>query len=314
MSINMHILIEQMIMFFIMLGCGFVFSKVNLITKEVLQAISKIIVNLACPMMVVSIFASAAEMGNVGKVIVQLAPLQSLVYVILTILGWVMATLLRLRGDKRKIVVAQCMFSNIGYFGLPLAQELFDPLGQLVFSFWIIIENLFLWTEGVFFLSGSNGKKNLSIRFFIKKMINPISVAVIIGILFMIIGIPSDHLMLRSFGCIGDCAKPLALVYIGGTIAHMDMKSIEKAWPVVFVIGVKMMIVPLAAFKLLSLFNVQTAIKEVIVFALTLPAFASMPAVAESMGSTETEYASQGVFMITLASLVTIPLVMSLCR
>ena len=314
MSINMNILIDQMIMFFIMLGCGFIFTKGGILSKEAHQAISKIIVNLACPMMVVSIFASAGQMGSIGEIIVQLAPYQSAAYVVLTIVGWGMASLLRLKGDKRKIFVAQCMFSNIGYFGLPLAQELFDPIGNLAFSFWIIIENLFLWTEGVFFLSGSEGKNKLSLGFIVKKMINPISVAVIVGIVFMLIGIPADNLMMQSFECIGDCAKPMALVYIGGTIANMDLKSVKKAWPAVFVIGVKLILIPLVAFRILAFVDIQTSIKEVIVFALTLPAFASMPAVAESMGSTETEYASQGVFIITLASLVTIPFVMSLCK
>ena len=95
---------------------------------------------------------------------------------------------------------------------------------------------------------------------------------------------------------------------------NMDMKSIQKAWPAIFVIGIKLIPVLLAAFKLLMFVNIQMSIKEVVVFALTLPAFASMPAVAESMGSTDTEYASQGVFIITLASLITIPFVMSLCQ
>lgn len=311
MSINIDILIDQMIMFFVMLGCGFVFTKVRLLTGEILQAISKLIVNLACPMMVVSVFASASEMGNIGEIVAQLAPVQAGIFVILTGVGWGMATILRLRGDKRKIFVAQCMFSNIGYFGLPLAQELFDPVGNLAFSFWIIIENLFLWTEGVFFLSGSDGQQKISLKFLVRKMVNPISIAVVIGIILMMMRIPSDNLILRSFDCIGDCAKPLALVYIGGIIANMELKSIKQAWPALFVIGVKMVLVPMVAFKVLSVMNVNRTILEVIVFALTLPAFASLPAVAESMGSTETEYASQGVFIITLASLVTIPIVMS---
>ena len=65
----------------------------------------------------------------------------------------------------------------------------------------------------------------------------------------MILKVPSDLLILRSFDTIGSCAKPLALLYIGGTIALMESGSLKKAWPVVFVVIIKLIVMPVVIFR-----------------------------------------------------------------
>lgn len=131
-------------------------------------------------------------------------------------------------GDKRKIFTAQCLFGNMAFFGLPLVKEIFDPVAVVAFSFCVVIDNLFLWTEGVLLTSKSEGGQELSLKLIIKKLSNPVIVGVLIGLVLMILKVPSDLLILRSFDTIGSCAKPLALLYIGGTIALMESGSLKS--------------------------------------------------------------------------------------
>ena len=162
--------------------------------------------------------------------------------------------------------------------------------------------------------SKSEGGQELSLKLIIKKLSNPVIVGVLIGLALMILKVPSDLLILRSFDTIGSCAKPLALLYIGGTIALMESGSLKKAWPVVFVIIIKLIVMPVVIFRVMTWLGVNDLARNIWTLIIALPSMASIPIMAESFGSTEADYAAQGVFIITLASLVTISLVVMLCR
>ena len=67
-------------------------------------------------------------------------------------------------------------------------------------------------------------------------------------------------------------------------------------------------------FRVMTWLGVNDLARNIWTLIIALPSMASIPIMAESFGSTEANYAAQGVFIITLASLVTIPLVVMLCR
>jgi len=88
----------------------------------------------------------------------------------------------------------------------------------------------------------------------------------------------------------------------------------ENAWPVVFVIIIKLIVMPVVIFRVMTWLGVNDLARNIWTLIIALPSMASIPIMAESFGSIEADYAAQGVFIITLASLVTIPLVVMLCR
>lgn len=314
MSIDMNTLIGQMIMFFVILGCGFIGAKLGLLKAEVIHGLSSLLMSVVCPLMLIAVFPSAVQEENAWDIAKSVIPYALITYPLLTGAGFLTGTLLHFRGDKRKIFTAQCLFGNMAFFGLPLVKEIFDPVAVVAFSFCIVIDNLFLWTEGVLLTSKSERGQKLSLKLVIKKLSNPVIVGVLIGLVLMILKVPSDLLILRSFDTIGSCAKPLALLYIGGTIALMESGSLKKAWPVVFVIIIKLIVMPVVIFRVMTWLGVNDLARNIWTLIIALPSMASIPIMAESFGSTEADYAAQGVFIITLASLVTIPLVVMLCR
>ena len=49
MSIDMNTLISQMIMFFVILGCGFIGAKLGLLKAEVIHGLSSLLMGVICP-------------------------------------------------------------------------------------------------------------------------------------------------------------------------------------------------------------------------------------------------------------------------
>lgn len=292
MSIDMNTLISQMIMFFVILGCGFIGAKLGLLKAEVIHGLSSLLMGVVCPLMLIAVFPSAVQEENAWDIAKFVIPYALITYPLLTGAGFLTGTLLHFRGDKRKIFTAQCLFGNMAFFGLPLVKEIFDPVAVVAFSFCVVIDNLFLWTEGVLLTSKSEGGQELSLKLIIKKLSNPVIVGVLIGLVLMILKVPSDLLILRSFDTIGSCAKPLALLYIGGTIALMESESLKKAWPVVFVIIIKLIVMPVVIFRVMMWLGVNDLARNIWTLIIALPSMASIPIMAESFGSTEADYAA----------------------
>lgn len=335
MAVDMNILVEQMIMFFIIMCCGFVSTKIKLLTPEILKSISQLIIKLICPMMVLCIYPTAVNGADTGKTAAVIMPLCALMYFGLAVFSYLLATVLGLRGDKRRIFMAQCQFGNLGFFGLPLVKEIFDVNGNVAFSFCIIVDSLFLWTEGVILTSGTGaggngsteedggvtrtegqGVKGRSVWQWLKevaaKIANPVTAGLVVGLILMALRVSPDNLVIRSFDTIGSCAKALALIYIGGTIATMEIGSLKDAWPTFFVVILKMVVMPVLAYMLMRRLGVGKTVMQALILVLALPSMASLPVMAENFGSSEAKYAAQGVFIITLLSLFTIPLVVLL--
>ena len=56
MSIDMNTLISQMIMFFVILGCGFIGAKLGLLKAEVIHGLSSLLMGVVCPLMLLQYF------------------------------------------------------------------------------------------------------------------------------------------------------------------------------------------------------------------------------------------------------------------
>ena len=158
----MNTLISQMIMFFVILGCGFIGAKLGLLKAEVIHGLSSLLMGVICPLMLIAVFPSAVQEENAWDIAKSVIPYALITYPLLTGAGFLTGTLLHFRGDKRKIFTAQCLFGNMAFFGLPLVKEIFDPVAVVAFSFCVVIDNLFLWTEGVLLTSKSEGGQELS--------------------------------------------------------------------------------------------------------------------------------------------------------
>ena len=64
MSIDMNTLISQMIMFFVILGCGFIGAKLGLLKAEVIHGLSSLLMGVICPLMLIAVFPSAVQEEN----------------------------------------------------------------------------------------------------------------------------------------------------------------------------------------------------------------------------------------------------------
>lgn len=300
------VVINQIIIFAILMFIGFIAARVKVITRDALGVLSGLIVKIILPALIFSIMAGSGVTIEEFLISGRLAIGVVICYSLLIITGIIMSKLLKLQGKTANMFIALSSFGNMGFMGIPLIQAIFkEPSAKVCISVYTVIDMAILWTFGVYLCSRHNEKSGSLDT--LKNMINPTTVALSIGFIIMAFKIPIPGLLMDTIAGIGGMSKYLTLIYLGGALAYVSVGNILKK-PDIFVLGiVKMLVIPVIVYIILGFFlpNIPRTILTLIA---GLPSMTTVAMVAKAYRSDD-EYATEVIFVTTLFSLVTIPLV-----
>ena len=287
------ILMEQIELFIVYLVIGVILVRTGVLSDKGLDWIARVVMKLSLPMMIFVNVVSQVDRAALVKSlsIIGLAVTAS---TLLYGLGVVLTKLFHVEGDRAQIYRAMTMFGNVGFMGIPIITSIFQERGMLYVSVFTIVDQLAMWTVGVK-LTSPSGKG----KFDPKKLINPATVAIALAILFVLTGLN-----------IGATATPLAMIYLGGVFACMDICKYVKQMELYGIVICKMLIFPVLFYLVLSFVPVSEEIRMTMSLITAMPTMSSVVMLANSSGS-DGAYSLGGVMITTLCGIVTLPVV---CR
>lgn len=295
------VLLEQIGLFVIYILVGIILVKTKVLNQETLETISRFVLKLGLPVMV---FISTIDGVNLQSLIQSLPILGLAVifYFCTFFLGKGLSVCFHLKGDRAQVYRALSMFGNIGFMGIPIISSIFPEQGMLYISVFTIIDQLVLWTLGVKLTTPEgNG------TFRPKKLINPCTVAIVLAVVLVVTGISLPALLQEALEKIGGTATPLAMIYLGGVFACVDIRRYLRIKAFYGIVAVKMIIFPILFYLLIGLFPISESIHLTVALLAAMPAMSSVVMMARSSGS-EGDFAMGGIFLTTVCSIVTIPL------
>ena len=303
---QINIVFNQIIIFTILMVIGFIAAKTNVLTRDILNALSKLIVRIILPALIFSIIANSGVTAKEFSISGPFAGGVVACYALLILAGIIMSKLCKLEGKTANIFIALTTFGNMGFMGIPLIQAIFkEPVAQVCISIYTIVDMALLWTFGVYLCS--RHEKNSHPLSAVRNMMNPTTVALLIAFVIMLLKIPVPDLLLNTITGIGNTSKYLTLMYLGGSLAYVSVNQIIKK-PSIFVLTiVKMMITPIIVYFLLGFFLTQIP-RTILTLIVGLPSMTTVAMTAAAYQS-DVEYATEVIFVTTLASIVTIPIV-----
>lgn len=294
------ILLEQMELFVIYILAGVMLVKSGLFNRESLQPISKFVLRMGLPLLIFTNIINGVERNillHSGSVLMA----AFLFYVAMFFISMGVARLFHVKGKQEQIYQAMSMFGNIGFMGIPIITSIYPENGILYVSVFSIVDQLFLWTLGVK-LTAPEGEG----KFNPKKLVNPASVGIVVALFMILTGIKLPELLNTGFTKIGSTATPLAMIYLGGTFACVPVKDGLRRGELYGIVLVKMLLVPVVMYMIMGFFGMSGDV------CLTLSLIAGMPvmaSIAMMVMPSDSEYAMGGIFITTIGSLVTLPLV-----
>ena len=286
---------------FFIIGIGFTTRKYGILDTGRVHGISHILVNIALPALTISSMQVPLTDKTIGITESTLA-LAVAYYLAAFGASLLICRFLPSTVPEKGVFQFMLVFPNVGFMGIPVSMAILGP-GSL---FYVILFNLpfnfLVFTMGVWFIAhGRPGSSDLRI------LVTPGLISSVIGLaLFLgrfVIPFPADV----ALDWIGKATTPLAMLVVGGLLATLPVSRLAGDWRIAVITACRLILFPALAFLLLVPFIHDPLLLGTVVLLIAMPVAANTVLLSEEYGVDAT-LASQGVFLSTLMSLLSIPL------
>lgn len=292
-----EILIKEIITMFLLMGLGIFMYRKNYISDKGTYQMSNILLYFCTPCIIITSFNTTVSLQKLEDL-----GITFILSVISITIGFLVAYIL-FKKDKR-IERFAIGFSNIGFIGIPLVTGILGIEYVFYLSIYIVCFNLFLWTVGVYLISGN--RNMITIK---KALINPGTIGVMVGLCILITQIKIPSPITNAVSMVGSMNTPLAMIILGSYIAKADIKSLFKNKIAYLACIGRLIIVPAIVLILLRFIpNDIVGIKMVILIAASTPSAVTVALFSQQFKENY-EYASQLVSLSTLLSVITLPII-----
>jgi hypothetical protein len=139
------------------------------------------------------------------------------------------------------------------------------------------------------------------------KLFNINVIAAIAGFVLFLFSVKIPEILAIPMRMIGGLTTPLAMVVTGAMLARTPIRSVVGDWRLYAVSALRLLVWPAITAVVLRLFGVSGQLYAITVIVAAMPSASNTSMIAEVYGG-DTGTASSIVFMTTLFSVVTIPL------
>jgi hypothetical protein len=209
--------------------------------------------------------------------------------------------------EGKKQLISLIGFQNSGYIPLILSAALLSTLDAEVMFIYIFLFllgfNLAVWSFGVWFLSRHRIKD-----FELGTIFSPPVVATVVSLILVAIGVDKyiPGFLFRPAGLLGDCLLPISMIVVGGNLALVSLRDVNKA-AVINVVIVKLVLLPILALLILWQLKPEYLMGFLLILEAAVPSATSLSLILRHY-SLEDKFISHGVFFTHIVCVFTIPL------
>lgn len=296
-------LYSQIEVLFLMMVVGFYSRKRNIINEQINKGLSSFLINITLPLLILDSFTLQYDEAMMGNVLITL--LVSFVAFIFTIVcGQILS--IPLNGSRKDVIKFIVTFSNCGFMGFPVIESIFGKEGVMYASIFNVIFTIFIWSYGV--LLYSDKKEEID---WVRILMNPGIIAVIIGIIVMFIHISIPVVISDTIKMVGGMTTPLSMIITGNMMANVSFKKGIKDWTVYYAVVIRLLFIPIIIYFFTIPFTDYYVPIQTVIIAEAMPVAATASIFAQNFNK-EQDFSALSVFFSTLISIVTIPLILKI--
>lgn len=204
----------------------------------------------------------------------------------------------RMQNKKQQCDLSYAMISpNTGFFGSPIAESIFGPVGLMLTCIYLIPQRLVMWSVGLSMFTGVSEKRTA-----VRKLItHPCVIACILGLLFMVLKLPFPDWILSPVRMIGRCNTPISMLVIGMIVSKVSLKALANKTVIMFSIH-RLFVAPAIIFIVCCLLPVSRTVFGVSVLLAAMPAGATTSMLASKYDK-DPVFAAELVVFSTICSI-----------
>ena len=208
----------------------------------------------------------------------------------------------RMPPGERCVMQYGTLVTNSGFAGLPVVAGAYGEEGLFLASLFVIPTRILMWSAGISLFEREGDRWQRAK----KVLLNPSIIAVALGLARMVLQLPLPAFVDTAIGHVGDCTSPIAMALVGAILADVEVRDVAEP-KAGYLILVRQLALPALCLAGLKLLGVDTLTTGVSVALTGMPIGSTTAILAQKYGA-DARFASKCVFLSTLSSLVTVPL------
>lgn len=293
----------QMLALLIMIGAGYFMARKRMMDEHTNAQMSRMIVSVFNPMLILS--SAAGSAGLVSPETIATVGLIALgMFGIFIAAGMILSPFFDKAPDQRKIFQMMFVFSNLGFIGIPVVSSILGAAYVVYVTEFLLIYTIVFYTYGVALMDGKFSASS------VKSMLNPGTISGLAALLIIICNIQLPDFIKTAITYLGNVTSPMALVAVGFTLAHSDLKRIFCQPRLYVFSAVKLLALPLAMLPLLKMVTGDAALISVCMIMFGMP-IGNMPLILGTQKGIDGATCSAAIILTTLLCVLTIPVLMA---
>jgi len=292
-------LLQQIIVFFLMMACGFSVVKCGLIDAKSSRTLSVICIYIIMPCVMINAFQIEYSRSIRNGFLLAIAA-AVLIHIFLLVFTQIIGKPLKLSVVEKESII----YSNSGNLVIPLVTVVLGEEWVIYASAFLSVQMILMWTHGQSLMeakAGINWKKILC---------NINLIAIILGIVLFFTQIRLPVIFGNTMSQISATLGPVCMIMLGMTMTEVKWKDIFSHSRIYLITILKMVVTPLIVLLLLKLASLVKDGKTILLISLMAVITPSATTIVQlaQLYDREPVYASTINVMTTLVSIVTMPL------
>ena len=295
---------QEMLVILFGMAMGYLARRLGYLGGETDQKLSKIILNITMPCLIVASVATGDELPGTAEIL-SVLKVAAVFYGMELLLSAVVPRLLGGTDKQKGVWRYTLVFPNMAFIGYPVAVALFGPEALFYAVILVLPFNLLAYSLGPLMLAGRA-------KFRWQQLTSPCIIASVIALVVALGHIQLPAIVGECAGFVGNLTTPLSLLVVGSLLAGLTVGKVFASPRLWALTAVRLLVLPALLWLLLGWMNVEPPmVAGIAVILMAMPTAVNGSMLSMEYGG-DTECMAQITFLTTLVSIITIPVVSAL--
>ena len=290
----------KMVVILFAIAMGFLANRLGYFSEEINRKLTKLVLNITMPCMILASVLAGNDLPDINAII-SFFKILLIFYGLEALFMLVAPHIIGGTPAQKNIWRFVCLFPNASFIAYPVIEALFGE-GAIFYAVMLCLPyNVINFSFGPALLGGGA-------RFRWKALCTPAMICSAAALVFALGGIRAPALIGDMLDFVGDVTVPLSLLVLGSVLAGLKTKNVF-AKPRLWVLSAfRLLIMPVTLLLLLRPVGLDPVVLGVVVVEMAMPAAVNGAMLCMEYNG-DIESMAQTIFVTTILSVVTIPLV-----
>ena len=297
-NMNLSIVFAKMAMLVLIMLLGYLCARIGITGPEFNQRVTPLMVKVLLPATILNSVLSVPDFS--GRELLDYILVMTVMVALQMLPAWFLPRLMRTRSEDVGATRLVTAFGNVGFVGLPVVAAIFGDEMVFFASLCNIPFNLALYSCSAAQLSPDGGR----VRW--QDVLNAPVIATLLSVVLLLSRIHVPAVIADTISTLAGATIPLSMLIIGTSLGAISVRAALADWRVYVVSAVRLLVCPLLTWLVLRPFAAG-ALLGISVLMAACPSAMVVTALCLQYGRSDA-FASKCIFLSTVLSAVTIPL------